>query len=95
MTGSSLFPAWFSKWILDYAESQSAIIVSPDYRLLPEAKGTDILEDIGAFWEWFKSDGPDQYLKDANRTNVSLDKEQLLLLGESAGMTTREYVSQT
>ncbi|KAI1359607.1 Alpha/Beta hydrolase protein [Xylaria arbuscula] len=85
VTGSSLFPAWFSKWVLDWAEAQSAIIISPDYRLLPEVKGVDILRDIEAFWKWFHSDGPSRHLASVGRHDITLNKNQLLLLGESAG----------
>ncbi|KAJ3578370.1 hypothetical protein NPX13_g2190 [Xylaria arbuscula] len=87
VTGSSLFPAWFSKWVLDWAEAQSAIIISPDYRLLPEVKGVDILRDIEAFWKWFHSDGPSRHLASVGRHDITLNKNQLLLLGESAGKT--------
>ncbi|KAJ2989395.1 hypothetical protein NUW58_g3487 [Xylaria curta] len=85
VTGSSLFPAWFSKWILDFAEAQSAIIISPDYRLLPEAKGVDIIRDMEAFWKWFHSDGPSKHLAGIGRHDITLNKNKLLLLGESAG----------
>jgi acetyl esterase/lipase len=79
-----VFPAWFSKWILDYAELHSAIIVSPDYRLLPEATGADILDDMKAFWSWFHDGGPAQTLSRLGYS-VPLDTSKVLLLGESAG----------
>src|ERR1051326_3341962 len=37
VTGSSLFPDFFPKWALELALRQSAVIVSPNYRLLPES----------------------------------------------------------
>lgn len=95
ITGSSLFPAWFSKWILDYAEAHYAVIISPDYRLLPEARGTDILRDMEAFWMWFESGGPYQQLRGVGREEISLDRDKLLLLGESAGKFNPRCISQS
>lgn len=46
MTGSSSFVGFFASWITEYALSKSAIIVMPNYRLMPEARGGDILDDI-------------------------------------------------
>ncbi|KAL6886777.1 alpha/beta-hydrolase [Trichoderma evansii] len=85
VTGSSLFPAWFSKWILEFAEEQSAVIISPNYRLLPEVKGMDIIEDMKNFWDWFGGNGPERCLRSVGRSEIQLDPEQLLLIGESAG----------
>ncbi|KAI9150867.1 beta-lactamase [Paramyrothecium foliicola] len=85
VTGSSLFPAWFSKWILDFAEEQSAVIISPNYRLLPEVKGKDILEDMRCFWQWFDAGGCQKYLNSIGLNDIELDIDRLLLLGESAG----------
>lgn len=33
--------------------THDAIIVSPDYRLLPESSGDDVLDDVVYFWQWF------------------------------------------
>jgi len=38
--------------MLQLADRRGAVIVSPCYRLLPEATGSDILEDIRDFWAW-------------------------------------------
>lgn len=86
ITGSSLFPAWFSKWILDFAELHDAIIISPNYRLLPEVKGVDILRDMQNFWVWIRAGRPQQYLSSIGRSDVVLDMSQMLLVGESAGI---------
>ncbi|KAH9238187.1 hypothetical protein K456DRAFT_1747778 [Colletotrichum gloeosporioides 23] len=84
VTGSSLFPAWFTKWILDYAELHDAVIISPNYRLLPEAKGVEILQDLKNFWSWL-SNGVEQSLACVGLSNIKLDLDQLLVVGESAG----------
>ncbi|KAH7121539.1 Alpha/Beta hydrolase protein [Dactylonectria macrodidyma] len=85
VAGSSLFPAWFSKWILDFAEQHDAVIVSPNYRLLPEVKGRDIMHDMANFWTWLQSDGPDCHLSSVGWSYVELNLSQILLVGESAG----------
>ncbi|KAK2771989.1 carboxylesterase 3 [Colletotrichum kahawae] len=85
VTGSSLFPAWFTTWILDYAELHGAVIVSPDYRLLPEAKGVDILQDLNNFWSWLGGGGVEHSLASVGLSNIKLDLDRLLVVGESAG----------
>ncbi|KAM5343325.1 hypothetical protein ACJ41O_014291 [Fusarium nematophilum] len=85
ITGSSLFPAWFSKWILDFAEEHSAVIVSPNYRLLPEVKGRVVLHDMSNFWSWMQAGGPERHLASVGRSEVAMDLSQTLLVGESAG----------
>ena len=37
---------------------ENAIIVSPTYRLMPEARVLDIIDDIKDFWAWARSDLP-------------------------------------
>lgn len=86
ITGSSLFPAWFSKWILDFAELHDAIIISPNYRLLPEVKGVDILRDMQKFWTWIRAGKPQKHLCSIGRSDIVLDMSQMLLVGESAGI---------
>ncbi|KAF7551735.1 hypothetical protein G7Z17_g4791 [Cylindrodendrum hubeiense] len=85
ITGASLYPAWFSKWVLQYATAHGAVIISPDYRLLPEVKGRDILDDFKEFWAWFESGSPQQHLLSAGRSDIIIDPERHLLIGESAG----------
>ncbi|KAJ4248776.1 hypothetical protein NW762_012614 [Fusarium torreyae] len=85
VTGSSLFPAWFSKWVLDFAEEHNAIIISPNYRLLPEVKGRDIIQDMANFWAWVHSGGPERHLASMGQSRVKLNISQSLLVGESAG----------
>ncbi|GLB07882.1 hypothetical protein AtubIFM57258_003250 [Aspergillus tubingensis] len=85
ITGSSLYPPWFSNWILDYAIQNGAIIVSPNYRLLPEASGEDILEDIYDFWTWLQGDSLSHAVKDAGYPHIKLATDKTLIVGESAG----------
>lgn len=60
------------------------MIISPNYRLLPEAKGVDILQDLNNFWSWL-STGVEQSLASVGLSNIKLDLGQLLVVGESAG----------
>ncbi|KAF5689594.1 hypothetical protein FCIRC_1289 [Fusarium circinatum] len=85
ITGSSLFPAWFSKWVLDFAEEQDAVIISPNYRLLPEVKGRDILRDMGNFWNWVHSGGPSRHLAAIGQRKLQLNLIRTLVVGESTG----------
>ncbi len=85
VTGSSRYAPWFSTWILDYAAKNNAIIVSPNYRLLPEATGEHILEDMNDLWNWLHQGGLSECLREAGHLQVTVDLSRLLLLGESAG----------
>ncbi|KAL5408527.1 hypothetical protein PMIN06_001958 [Paraphaeosphaeria minitans] len=62
----------------------NAITVLPNYRLVPESSGADILEDLADFWSWFNDNGVDKYLTSQN-VNVDLDYKHLLVSGDSAG----------
>ena len=70
-------------WLLKHAAAHSAIVVSPDYRLLPESNGLDILEDLADFWRWVYTDLSDQVSSLAKDTAV--DVGDILVAGESAG----------
>ncbi|KAF5968261.1 beta-lactamase [Fusarium coicis] len=85
ITGSSLFPAWFSKWVLDFAEEQDAVIISPNYRLLPEVKGRDIIHDMDNFWNWVHCEGPSRHLAEIGQHQLQLNLDKTLAVGESAG----------
>ncbi|KAL4906339.1 hypothetical protein BDW74DRAFT_177353 [Aspergillus multicolor] len=85
VTGSSLYPPWFSNWILDYAIQNGAIIISPNYRLLPEATGMDILSDMDDLWSWLHSETPRRVIEDAGYANIHLAIDKIILAGESAG----------
>ena len=50
---------------------------------MPEHNGEEILSDIDKFWEWF-TDEFDGFVQ-SKRSGIKLDKEKLLVSGESAG----------
>lgn len=87
VTGDSLFPDWFPKWQAQLALANGAIIVSPNYRLLPESPGLDMHQDIEDFWLWLHSD-----LKNtihASFPHINSDLSRIMTAGESAGKVER------
>ena len=71
-------------WALKLSIESSAIIVSPDYRLLPSANGVaDQLEDLEDFWQWTRT-GLAESLKH-HAPEHTADLSSLLLTGGSAG----------
>ncbi|APA06061.1 hypothetical protein sscle_01g008310 [Sclerotinia sclerotiorum 1980 UF-70] len=87
VSGSALYTEWLPPWCIDFALQNSAILIMPDYRLLPEATGQDILEDLRDFWAWFagsESTGLLAYLKSLD-AGVDVDFEKVAVFGESAG----------
>ncbi|KAF4996139.1 hypothetical protein FDECE_12563 [Fusarium decemcellulare] len=84
VTAHGLFAPFFPKWADKLAREHSAIIISPDYRLLPSANGVqDLLEDVEDCWQWTKAKLP-EILK-TKAPGHSLDFSQVLLAGGSAG----------
>ncbi|QIW96716.1 hypothetical protein AMS68_002234 [Peltaster fructicola] len=82
VVGQRLFPDWYADWVLDLTLEHNAIAVSPDYRLLPEATGVDILEDAKDLYAWLLKPGNlAQYLPHG----VEPDLKHILVTGESAG----------
>ncbi|KAJ7583906.1 Alpha/Beta hydrolase protein [Mycena floridula] len=81
--GARLFPDVFAQWAIDYALKHSAIIVTADYQLLPEAKGKDLLKDIDDLWKWLHKDFPTFLAESA--PGFSPDLTRILSTGESAG----------
>lgn len=82
VVGHRMYEPWFAQWLLDLALDQEAIIVTPDYRLLPESDGRDILSDVAHFWRWVQRDLP-QHMeqKKLPRPDIS----NVLCCGESSG----------
>lgn len=56
-------------------------MVQPDYRLLPEATGEEILDDIDDFWAWLAKD----FSSIVQECGIEADLDRVLLSGESAG----------
>lgn len=82
--GQRLYADWFCQWILDFAKSQNAILISPDYRLLPEHSGKDILEDVRDFFTWLH-DPSGLASAIPSDLGIELDTGNVLVTGGSAG----------
>ncbi|KAF2030302.1 alpha/beta-hydrolase, partial [Setomelanomma holmii] len=82
-TGTAAFPDWFSAYFVPFLHWNKAIAVLPNYRLVPEHTGDDILEDIADFYTWFHESLP-TYLASKEPT-IELDFSKVLVSGESAG----------
>lgn len=84
MTAHALFAPFFPKFEVRLALQHSAIIISPDYRLLPTKNGMlDIMEDLDDFWDWSRSQLPAVLGRAA--PGYALDFSRLLVSGGSAG----------
>lgn len=83
VTGSRQFPDWFQNWVLNYALQHDAIIVNADYRLLPEATGTELNQDLADLWKWVLADLA-SYLSTA-APGFAPDLSKIITIGESAG----------
>ena len=69
--------------MLELAEKVDAIVIDPAYRLLPEARGTDVLDDIKDFWAWVHTSLPQAI--SSLYSNLTVDLERIAACGESAG----------
>ncbi|WZH48274.1 Alpha/Beta hydrolase protein [Fusarium acuminatum] len=82
--GHALFAPFFARWVDKLALKNNAIIISPDYRLLPSANGLqDILEDVEDGWRWTKAQLPG--ILENKFPGISMDLSHTLLVGGSAG----------
>ncbi|KAJ5963181.1 hypothetical protein N7481_013486 [Penicillium waksmanii] len=82
--GDSLFMLFFPHWLSDLATKHNAIIVSPNYRLLPEATSPEIYADIEDFWTWLHSSEFSAILS-SHSVPTEADLTRILTAGDSAG----------
>ncbi|KAL6237492.1 hypothetical protein BDW75DRAFT_228678 [Aspergillus navahoensis] len=80
----SLYVDFWPQWLSDLALHHNAIIVSPNYRLMPQATGLEIYDDIEDFWAWLRSPALQELLA-RHKTPTQLDLDRILVGGESAG----------
>ncbi|KAL4899926.1 hypothetical protein BDW74DRAFT_162707, partial [Aspergillus multicolor] len=80
----SLYHDFWPQWISDLALSQNAIIVSPNYRFMPQATGLEIYDDTEDFWGWLKSPAFSDLLS-AHSSPAIADLDRIIVSGESAG----------
>lgn len=83
ITGARNYAPFLAPWIPSYAASRSAILVSADYRLLPESRGIDIVADLEDSWAWIQTRLNDVLRQAGGGHQVDLGR--VLVLGASAG----------
>ena len=81
--GSRNFFEWFPTWLLEYSIAQSFIIVNPDYRLIPEASGLDVLSDLEDLWKWIHTEL--NTVLSTTHPSIAADLSRIVVSGESAG----------
>ncbi|CAI6335464.1 unnamed protein product [Periconia digitata] len=85
VNGDCLYAPWISAFWVPFLHRNSAITVLPNYRLTPEASGTEILEDLSDFWDWLlKNRKLDTYLASKD-VQLEIDYTKLFVTGDSAG----------
>ncbi|KAH7379131.1 Alpha/Beta hydrolase protein [Phaeosphaeria sp. MPI-PUGE-AT-0046c] len=82
-TGTAAYPDWFAGYYVPFLHRNSAISILPNYRLIPEHSGDDILADLSSFWTWLRDAFP-AYLASQN-PSITPDLSRVLVSGESAG----------
>ncbi|KAI2793722.1 hypothetical protein POX_a00306 [Penicillium oxalicum] len=83
--GTRTYSDWFPKWLVELALTRKAILVTPDYRLLPESNGLDILSDLDDFWAWMQNDLASTIASAQPTSSIQPDLSKILVAGESAG----------
>ena len=64
------YAPWFAAHLLRLASSCNAIILAPNYRLMPTASGSAILSDVSSFWNWFRASC---YPSSISQTSISFN----------------------
>ncbi|RMZ69973.1 Alpha beta hydrolase fold-3 [Pyrenophora seminiperda CCB06] len=86
ITGDALYPDWIAAFKVPFLHRTRAIALLPNYRLLPEHTGADILQDMADFWSWFHAGEAEAFLGNLQQhTGISLDHDKVLVAGDSAG----------
>ncbi|OJJ98401.1 hypothetical protein ASPACDRAFT_61912 [Aspergillus aculeatus ATCC 16872] len=85
LMGHRRYEPWVAQRFLDLAHAHEAIMIRPDYRLLPESGVTDILEDIDHFWRWMQRDLPSIMADQHPELRILPDLSRVLCCGESSG----------
>ncbi|KAF2659541.1 alpha/beta-hydrolase [Lophiostoma macrostomum CBS 122681] len=83
VVGTAMYPDWVAAWVIPFCLRNNAVTILPNYRLLPESNGKDIMEDLSDFWKWFDNDLT-AFAK-SHLPEVELDFDHVLVSGESAG----------
>ncbi|CCD45536.1 putative alpha beta hydrolase fold-3 domain protein [Botrytis cinerea BcDW1] len=81
VAGSAVYAPWFPQYLLTLALRESAIIIAPNYRLLPESTAPEMISDISDFWSWMRTSS----LRSSLPSNITANLSRTLLYGDSAG----------
>ncbi|EAU36119.1 predicted protein [Aspergillus terreus NIH2624] len=90
--GDSLVPELFPRWLADLAYKHNAIIISGNYRLMPEATGLQILQDVEDLWTYIHSPTLASVLY-SRPIPIELDLDRLIVAGDSAGGLLSAYLA--
>lgn len=82
--GDSLYMDFWPHWLSDLALQKGAVVISPNYRLMPEATSAEIYNDVDDFWTWLHSSALASLLA-RHSTPTELDLNRVLAAGDSAG----------
>lgn len=82
-TGDRMYEPWWPTWMIQLAKSEDAMIISPDFRLMPEAGPSDVLDDVASFWTWYTSTLPN--LAASESWDVQPDIKRTICAGQSSG----------
>ena len=91
VTGKALHKAHFAVHLIEFAVISGAIIVAPNYRLMPEHTGHEILEDIDSICNWIKPNL--QRLVTERLRHIQVDLSRIMVTGDSAGGYLALYAS--
>ena len=78
-----MYEPWWPTWIIQLAQSQGAMIISPDFRLMPEASPSDVLDDVASFWTWYTRTLPK--IAASESWDVRPDVKRTICAGQSSG----------
>ncbi|KAJ5242769.1 uncharacterized protein N7469_001096 [Penicillium citrinum] len=92
VVGDSLLMFIWPTWLSELALTYGALIISPNYRLMPEATSTEIFQDIEDFWTWIHSPALSDLLE-GHSTPTEIDLGHIMTVGGSAGGTLSLYLA--
>lgn len=82
VAGSSMFPPFFAPWMLQLIQRHSAVLVSPNYRLIPESTVQESIDDAHDALKWVRQHLAKVMLDEAG---IKVDVDRIMTAGDSAG----------
>jgi acetyl esterase/lipase len=83
VTGGRLYEPWWPTWMIQLVQSQGAMIISPDFRLMPGVSPSDVLDDVASFWTWYIGTLPKVAASES--WDVRPDVGRTICAGQSSG----------